>query len=78
MSTEREHAGRAAQSIREARLLAMHGRGVLPEHEIIAVLRDAAATHENAVGTDHETEDHRAVADLINAMIGAGNRGRRP
>jgi hypothetical protein len=53
MSTASEHAGQAALSICEALLLAMNDRGLLPEHEIVGVLRDAAATHENAVGTDH-------------------------
>jgi hypothetical protein len=48
----KEHAGQAALSICEALLLAMNDHGVLPEHEIVGVLRDAAATHENAVGTD--------------------------
>lgn len=77
MSTASEHAGQAALSICEALLLAMNDRGLLPEHEIVGVLRDAAATHENAVGTDHETESHRAVADLINAIIAGGNSVRR-
>lgn len=69
MSTANEHAGQAALSICEALLLALNDRGLLPEHEIMGVLRDAAATHENAIGTELETERHRAVADLINAII---------
>lgn len=77
MSTASEHAGEAALSICEALLLALNDRALLPEHEILGVLRDAAATHENAVGTDHETEKHRAVADLINAIIAGGNSVRR-
>ena len=77
MSTASEHAGQAALSICEALLLAMKDRGLLPEHEIVSVLRDAAATHENAVGTELETEHHRAVADLINAIIAGGNGVRR-
>jgi hypothetical protein len=77
MSTANEHAGQAALSICEALLLAMNDHGVLPEHEIVGVLRDAAATHENAVGTDQEMENHRAVADLINAIIAGGNSVRR-
>ena len=77
MSTASEHAGEAALSICEALLLALKDRALLPEHEILGVLRDAAATHENAVGTDLETERHRAVADLINAIISGGNSVRR-
>jgi len=77
MSMASEHAGLAALSICEALLLAMNDHGVLPEHEIMGVLRDAAATHENAVGTEHEMQRHRAVADLINAIISSGNTVRR-
>jgi hypothetical protein len=77
MSTASEHAGQAALSICEALLLALNDRGLLPEHEIVGVLRDAAATHENAVGTDLEMEKHRAVANLINAIIAGSNSVRR-
>ena len=77
MSTVSEHAGQAALSIVEALLLAMNDRRLLPEHEIVGVLRDAAATHENAVGAELETEKHRAVADLINGIIAGGNSVRR-
>ena len=78
MSTASEHAGQAALSICEALLLAMNDRGLLPEHEIVGVLRDAAATHENAVGAEREMEMHRHVADLINSIIAGGNSVRRP
>lgn len=78
MSSASEHAGLAALSICEALLLAMNDRGLLPEHEIVGILRDAAATHENAVGPDAEMENHRAVAELINAIIAGGNSVRRP
>lgn len=77
MSTSSEHSGQAALSICEALLLAMNDRGVLPEKEILGVLQHAAATHENALGTDLETENHRAVAGLINAIIAGGNSVRR-
>jgi hypothetical protein len=77
MSTASEHAGQAALSICEALLLAMNDRGLLPEHEIVGVLRDAAATHENAVCSEHEAENHRAVTNLINAIIAGGNSVRR-
>lgn len=77
MSSANDHAGLAALSICEALLLAMNDRGLLPEQEIIGVLRDAAAAHENAVGTELETERHRAVAELINVIIAGGNSVRR-
>lgn len=78
MPTASDHAGLAALSICEALLLAMNDRGLLPEHEILGVLRDAAATHENAVGPDAERETHLAVAGLINRIIAGGNSVRRP
>ena len=78
MSTASEHAGQAALSIVEALLLAMNDRRLLPEHEIVGVLRDAAATHENAVGAELEMETHRRVAVLINSIIAGGNSVRRP
>lgn len=77
MSTANEHAGQAALSICEALLLAMNDSGVLPEHEIVGVLRDAAASHEHAAGTEPEMADHRAVAELIEAIIAGGNSVRR-
>lgn len=78
MSKVNEHSGQAALSICEALLLAMNDGGLLPEHEIVGVLRDAAATHENAKGSEAETETHRSVAALINQIIAGGNSVRRP
>lgn len=72
-----DHSGRAALAICEALLLAMNDRGLLPEHEIMGVLHDAAASHENAVGTDSEIDTHQAVAALINQIIAGGNSVRR-
>ncbi|WP_424931865.1 hypothetical protein [Amaricoccus macauensis] len=77
MSTASEHAGEAALSICEALLLALNDHGLLPEHEIVGVLRDAAATHEMAVGAERDMDNHRAVAELINAIILGGNSVRR-
>ncbi|RYH07229.1 hypothetical protein [Tropicimonas sp. IMCC6043] len=76
MPDQTDHAGMAALSICEALLLAMNDRKLLPEHEIIGVLRDAASAHENA--TDPDLGTHRAVAALINRIIAGGNSVRRP
>lgn len=78
MPEETDYSGMAALSICEALLLAMNDHKLLPEREIVGVLRDAAATHENAVGPDSEKETHRAVAGLINRIITGGNSVRRP
>ncbi|GGB62323.1 hypothetical protein GCM10011316_37810 [Roseibium aquae] len=77
MPDQRDYAGMAALSICEALLLAMNDRKILPEHEILGVLRDAAATHENASGSETDMETHRAVSDLINRIISGGNSVRR-
>lgn len=68
-------AGHAALAICESLLLALNDRKVLPEHEIMGILRDAAAAHENAP----EPADplHRAVAALITKIITDGNSVRR-
>jgi hypothetical protein len=78
MTERTDHAGMAALSICEALLLAMNDHRLLPETEIMGLLRDVAATHENASGTEAERETHRAVARLINRIIAGGNSVRRP
>ncbi|WP_282128858.1 hypothetical protein [Roseobacter litoralis] len=77
MSDHSTNSGVAALSICEALLLALNDAKVLPEHEIMGVLKDAAATHENAGGSDIEIEEHNAVATLINKIIAGGNSVRR-
>lgn len=77
MSDQRDPAGMAALSICEALLLALHDRKLLPEREIVGVLRDAAATHENAQGSKSERQIHKASAKLINEIILGGIPLRR-
>ncbi len=77
MTDQEEYAGMAALSICEALLLALNDRAVLPESEIVGILRDAAATHENAAETGDDRETHLAVAGLINSIISGGNSVRR-
>ena len=77
MSDQQNPAGMAALSICEALLLAMNDRNLLPEPEIVGVLRDAAATHENAIGSEVDQETHAAAANLINEIIVGGNLSRR-
>lgn len=69
-------AGQAALSICESLLLALNDGNILPEHEIVGILRDAAAAHEHAPGTD-QAEMHKAVAALINGILAGGNSVRR-
>ncbi|MFT5869570.1 MAG: hypothetical protein ACI8TF_001683 [Paracoccaceae bacterium] len=67
----------AALSICEALLLALNDAHVLPESEIMGILKDAATTHENAGVSNVEIERHKAVATLINSIIEGGNSVRR-
>ena len=71
-------AGTAALAICESLLLALNDRDIMPEKEIVGILRDAAAAHENDPGEDGQSELHTAVASLINAIIDGGNSVRRP
>lgn len=77
MSEHSTQSGIAALSICEALMLALNDAKILPEREILGVLEDAAATHENAGGSDLEIEEHKAVAKLINKIIAGGNSVRR-
>ncbi len=70
-------AGTAALAICESLLLALNDRNILPEHEIMSILRDAAATHEAAPADDGKADLHKAVADLITKIIAGGNSVRR-
>ncbi|MDP2740768.1 MAG: hypothetical protein Q8O82_19155 [Pseudorhodobacter sp.] len=70
-------AGTAALAICESLLLALNDRNVLPENEIVGILRDAAAAHSNDTSEDGEAKLHTAVADLINGILAGGNSVRR-
>lgn len=78
MSNQNSHSGIAALSICEALLLALNDAQILPEREIMGVLQDAAASHENVGGPETDLEMHEAVAALINRIIAGGNSVRRP
>ncbi|SFF13539.1 hypothetical protein SAMN04488523_12028 [Sulfitobacter brevis] len=78
MSNNNTDSGIAALSICEALLLALNDAKVLPESEIMGILKDAAVSHENASGSDAEMETHGNVASLINQIIAGGNSVRRP
>jgi hypothetical protein len=77
MSDLKDPAGMAALSICEALLLALKDRSLLPEREIVGILRDAAATHENAQGPENERKLHMVTAKLINEIIVGGNLSQR-
>jgi hypothetical protein len=78
MTDDQMHSGMAALTICEALLLALNDAGILPEKEIMGVLTDAAATHDNVVGSEADGVQHRATAALIRRIIAGGNSVRRP
>jgi hypothetical protein len=69
--------GTAALSICESLLLALNDTKILPEEEIVGILRDAADSHANDPGTDGKADLHAAVAALINSILAGGNSVRR-
>ena len=77
MSNSQDIAGNAALTICESLLLAMNDRNLLPEHEILGILKDAALTHEQATAEDGDENMHKAVAVLIRKIIAGGNSVRR-
>lgn len=76
MTFHNDIAGTAALSICESLLLALNDHNILPEAEIVGVLRDAAAAHENAPTGDKDALNV-AVAALINGILAGGNSVRR-
>lgn len=72
-----EVAGAAALAICESLLLALNDRNILPEREIVGILKDVAAAHDNAPESDPDTVLHKAVAALINGILAGGNSVRR-
>jgi hypothetical protein len=77
MPTFQDVPGAAALSICESLLLALNDRNILPEHEIVGILKDAAAAHSNDAGEDGQGAHHTAVAALINGILAGGNSVRR-
>jgi len=77
-SDQEKYSGVAALSICEALMLAINDHNLLPENEIVNILKDAASAHENAAGLDDTAEMHKQVALLINRIVAGGNSVRRP
>lgn len=76
MTVPNDIAGTAALAICESLLLALNDRGILPETEIVGILKDAAAAHEYAPAGELDAL-HGAVASLINGILAGGNSVRR-
>lgn len=76
MPVPNDIAGTAALAILESLLLALNDHKLLPEKEIVGILQDAAAAHENAPPSVHDALN-AAVADLIRNILAGGNSVRR-
>jgi hypothetical protein len=77
MSEPTDVSGIAALTILESWLLALNDRKVLTEREILGVLQDAAAAHDNQSSGSESGQLHKAVSALINTIIEGGNSVRR-
>jgi hypothetical protein len=78
MTPPNDVAGHAALAICEALLLCLSDRKILPESEVMGIMKDAAESHAQAPETDPDNQRHKAVAKLINAIIAGGNSVRHP
>ena len=77
MSEPTDVSGMAALTILESLLLALNDHKVLPEREILGVLKDAAAAHENLPAGSEKADLHKAASVLINRIVDGGNSVRR-
>lgn len=77
MSEPQDVAGLAALAICESLLLALNDADILPEKEIMGILKDAASAHENVPDAGIMATTHAAVALMINKIIDGGNSVRR-
>ncbi|WP_114011154.1 hypothetical protein [Cohaesibacter intestini] len=69
-------AGEAALSICESLLLALNDQKIMTEAQVLGVLEDAAAAHENAIKDASDPEAHRQISDLIRKISSKGNSVR--
>lgn len=77
MASPNNVSGTAALSICESLLLALNDGKILPESQILGILKDAAAAHMNTAEDDPRAEMHAEVAALINRILDGGNSVRR-
>lgn len=75
--TDKATATAAVLSICES-LIALSDLKVIGKSEALAVLKDAAATHRNAIALSPNPDEHRAVAALIQRIIEDRNPELRP
>lgn len=77
MSRPDDIPGTAALAICDSLLLALNDHEILPEKEIVGILRDAADAHRNAPPGDRAAL-HSAVAELVEGILDGGKSVRHP
>ena len=65
--------GDAALAIVESLMLALNDRKILPEDEIVGILKDAALAPDDMLKTPKAPGHHASMAALINRIIAGGN-----
>jgi hypothetical protein len=78
MSDTTDVTGIAALSICESLLLALNDHKILPEQEIVGILKDAAAALADSPPSDANAAKNREAATLIAKILAGGNSVRRP
>ena len=64
--------GMAALSICKSMLIALNDLKIINDHESRALLEDAAESHRKAIPGSPDSDQHRAVAALIERFIHGG------
>jgi hypothetical protein len=77
MPSNQDVSGAAALAICESLLLCLGDRKILPENEVVGILKDAITAHESAGDTEGHTEMHDAVAAMINGILAAGKLSKK-
>ena len=77
MPSTSDIAGLAALAICESLLLSLYDRKILPSHEIMGILADAASAHTNAPAGPTHAVTHKAVAAMIQKIIDSDSTVRR-
>jgi hypothetical protein len=72
MTAPHDVAGTAALAICESPLLALKDCKVLPESEIVGIVKDAAAAYATPIAGE-DVARHAAVAALINGILPGGH-----
>ena len=77
MPSNDDVSGAAALAICESLLLCLGDLKILPEIEVVGILKDAVTAHERAGESEGHTAMHDAVDLMMNGILAGGNSVRR-